>query len=347
MDVLLFQVNLGPVSKVPIPGRREMNDAVPVLHDLHVSKINSVINHCYPEFTVVMDGTPVFAEAECVVLRFVHRTSHKIKELVVHLGLYSESLDGITIAAHVSDVLTDRLSLNLRHWKAISIDRASTNKKAMDILQESTALIPFRAYCVSHGTAGCGKQATMEVGAKAVKYLSSMVKFNLCKARNLFTRIFGERARKCSGVRWGVFHELCEQVNRLGLDRLRDEYAIICLEKKWSEKSAKKFLDVIADHQAFCITSVEVAAVVDVGHSLVSETYICESKECGAFTVWHGITKLQTLFSRGIESFDSHGSFIELEKRAREAAKIMDENYVVSVHDYCSFLFCGARSMIL
>jgi hypothetical protein len=49
------------------------------------------------------------------------------------------------------------------------------------------------------------------------------------------------------------------------------------------------------------------------------------------FTVWEGITKLQLLFARGIESFDSSNSFVELhDRRAKEAAQVMDEKYVVS-----------------
>ena len=325
------------MSNVPIPGRREMSDAVPVVRELHLSKIRELITDCYPEFAVVMDGTPIFAEAECVVLRFIHKRTYRILEFVVHLGLYTEALDGNTIAQHVAGILTgSRLYLDLSHWKATSIDRAATNKRAMTILGETQGISPFRAYCISHGTAGCGKHAKMNLGAIAVKHLSAMVKHSLCKARNQFSKIFGERARKTSGVRWGVYHEVCEQINRIGLVRLRNEYAIICFENKWSEKSAEQFLNVTADVYDMCIASVEIAAVVDVGHPLISETYICESKECGAFTVWEGITKLQLLFEHGIESFDSGGHFVELDRRANEAAQLMDVNYVVS--SWCSML---------
>lgn len=313
-----------------IPGRREMNDAVPVLRDLHYTKIRGIIADCYPEFTLIMDGTPVFAEAECVMLRFVHKGNRKIYEFVVHLGLYAESLDGNTIATHVADVLTGgRLSLQLRHWKATSVDRASTNKRAMTILHNEQGISPFRAYCISHGTAGCGKKANMSVGADAVKHLSAMVKYQLCKARNVFLSAFSESAKKTGGVRWGVFHEVCEQINRIGLSDLRDKYASVCFENEWSPNSAQKFLESIADTYDFCIASVEIAAVVDVGHSLISETYICESKQCGSFTVWQGITKLRNLFGQGIEGFDGNNGFVELNKRVIEAAAMMDVKFLV------------------
>lgn len=315
----------------PIPGRREMNDAIPVLRDLHMTKIRGLIAECYPEFTVIMDGTPVFAEAECVMLRFVHMGNRKIYEFVVHLGLYAESLDGNTIARHIADVLVgERLSLQLKHWKATSVDRTATNKRAMTVLHDEQGISPFRAYCISHGTAGCGKKAIMTVGANAVKHLSAMVKYQLCKARNVFFKAFGESAKKTGGVRWGVHHELCEQINRIGLADLRDNYASVCFANEWSPNSAEKFLESIAHEYDFCMATVEIAAVVDVGHSLVSETYTCESKECGAFTVWEGITKLRTLFGRGIEGFDFNDGFVQLNKRAIEAAEIMDKNFLVS-----------------
>ena len=138
------------MSSVAVPGRREMNDAVPVLRDLHLTKIRGIIADCYPEFTVIMDGTPVFAEAECVMLRFVHKGNRKIFEFVVHLGLYAESLDGNTIARHVADVLMGgSLSLQLRNWKATSVDRAATNKRAMTVSHEEQGISPFCAYCTS------------------------------------------------------------------------------------------------------------------------------------------------------------------------------------------------------
>lgn len=272
---LFFQPNLAPVLRVPVLGRREMNDTFPVLRDFHLRRIRSLIAECYPDFAVVMDGTPLFAEAECVSLRFVHKATKKIHEFVVHLGLYAESLDGNTIAKHVTAILLGRLSLDLKHWKATSIDRAATNKKAMSILHKDQAIAPFRAYCISHGTApGCGKKADMGVGANVVKHLSAMVKHKLCKARNLFQTAFGESAKRNAGVRWGVFHEVCEQVNRIGLAQLRDRYATICLKNKWSDKSAQKFLLAIEQDYKFCIASVEIAAVVDVGHSLVRDLYL-------------------------------------------------------------------------
>ena len=129
---------LGHISNVPIPGAREMNDNMPVLHALHMSKICQFLDQCHPEFTVIMDGTPCFAEAECVMIRVVHKRTGRIHEFVIHLGLYSESLDGATIAEHVSETLTRSdteevrgLGLKLKHWKCTAIDRAGESSSKL------------------------------------------------------------------------------------------------------------------------------------------------------------------------------------------------------------------------
>lgn len=306
-----------------------MSDAIPVLHAQNLDKIKSTIAECYPHYTVVMDGTPIFAEAECVMIRFVHMKSQEVIQYVAHLALYSESLDGITIATNLYNALRG-LNLDLKNWKATSADRAATNKRAMSILKEKYNIDPFRAYCISHGTAGCGKKAKMTVGAEVVKHAGAMVKHSLCKARIVFSETFHESAKKNSGVRWGVYHELCAQINRTGVKALREEYAQKCSAENWSKQSADHFLDATNELQDLCIASVEIAAVVDVGALLVSETYICESDQCGAFTVHEGITQLQMLFALGIDSFDGAGKFVELERRAKEAAELMSAEYLVS-----------------
>ena len=142
----------------------------------------------------------MFAEAECVVVRVVHKETKKINQLVVRLGLFSESLDGATLAKHITETLVgapgddedEGLAMPLKNMRAVSIDRASTNKRALDILLEDHSISPFAAYCMSHGISNCGKKADMDVGKDVLKHLTAMVKFKLCKARNVFRAAFGE-----------------------------------------------------------------------------------------------------------------------------------------------------------
>ena len=184
------------------------------------------------------------------MVQVVHKKTRRIHRLIIHLGLYAESLDGNTIAKHVSEALTRPdtpelrgLGLKLKNWKATAIDRAGTNKRAMDIVESDHHVRPLSAYCVPHGTAGCGKKGDMSIGAEVVKHLCSMVQYSLCKARVIFMSAFRESARKTgSSPRWGVYHEVCEQINRIGLEDLRDQYVSICAKNEWSPAGANKFL---------------------------------------------------------------------------------------------------------
>lgn len=78
--------------------------------------------------------------------------------------------------------------------------------------------------------------------------------------------------------------ELCAQIDRIGLKKLIDEWVTLCARNKWSEQSAKKYMDAIQDPSDFAIASVEIAALVDVGDPLIKETYTSESDQPMVFT---------------------------------------------------------------
>lgn len=106
---------------------------------------------------------------------------------VVGLELFAESLNGKTLAKHFVETLignpNDRkdhgLNLHLNNLIATAIDRASINKRGLDILKTEYGVNTFSAYCFSHGRAMCGKRAHMTVGQDVLKHLTSMVKYSL------------------------------------------------------------------------------------------------------------------------------------------------------------------------
>ena len=122
--------------------------------------------------------------------------------------------------------------LQLKDCCALALDRASTNKKAKDIRNEDYDIQPFTAYCISHGLSTCGKKGKTTVGKFAMQHMTGMVKFSLCKSKTAFHVFFCEAAKKESGFRWCQKFEQCEQVNRITLIGLRDEWASICVSKK-------------------------------------------------------------------------------------------------------------------
>ena len=292
------------------------------------------LSECYDEYALSLDGSPFFAEVECIVIRVVHKTTNKIHEFVIRLSMFTDSLDGETLAVHIVDTLKS-LGLKLNHWYATSVDRAATNKKAVHVITRDYYLVPFLSFCIPRGLSNCGKKGEMTCGKVAARNAAAMVKFKLCRARSLYRETFNESARTISGVRWGQLHELLEQMNRIGLVRLRNEWASVCAEKKWSVNTARKFLDSTDSVQDLCIAMVDMAAMVDVGAPLVTECYFNEMKLFGALTIHESVDHLRNYFALGVEGFDQKNIFVELDKRAMEAADMMEENFMVS---YCSYI---------
>jgi hypothetical protein len=76
---------------------------------IHKEDIKDALDACFPEFSLIMDDTPVFPKAECVMVRLVHKKTFKVVELIIHMQLYAEALNGsaIAIAAHVLDTMNE------------------------------------------------------------------------------------------------------------------------------------------------------------------------------------------------------------------------------------------------
>jgi len=106
----------------------------------------AVLAACFPEFSLIMDGTPLFAEAECVVIRLVHKKTFEIVELIIHLAL---ALNGSAIGAHVFDTL-NKYGLDAKNWRATMMDHAATNKKAMSLVEEQTGFNPISDIGILH-----------------------------------------------------------------------------------------------------------------------------------------------------------------------------------------------------
>ena len=256
-----------------MPVNGEIQDRITDLHKWHQRKISETLNECFAQYGLCIDGTPIFAEAECVVIRLVHKKTFKIVELVLHLQLYAGGLDSQAIAKHIEDAIAEYDFLEEKNCRVVMQDRASTNKGAMKEWKNKKNLYFLAAYCFSHGYSGVGKKHKMTIGSRVLKNFTKMVKYPMCQTRIIFRNCFGESARKGGGVRWGIEVEHAEQTNRIGLPRLLKEYVEPCVEGKYSEKSSKKQLAVLKDSQNMCKAMVQIAAVVDVGTPLVSNTY--------------------------------------------------------------------------
>ena len=261
------------------------------------------------------------------MIRIVDK-NFRIRQFILHLAMYDSSLNAATIAENIVNALGlsgpngKSLGLQMANLISSAMDRASTNKAAMDIVHEKFKVEPFKAYCCPHGIAACGKERHLTVGEEVVKHSSAMVKHDLCQARNVHRSMTGESAKKRGGVRWGVEGEAIEQLDRVGLDTML-AYGIRCRDNKWSEASAAKLVDSIEDPHDRAVAMVELAAVVDVGKPLIEELYTCESEEPMVFDAHQSFSDLTVKFGNGVEGFRELGLFDRLEKRAREATELM------------------------
>ena len=154
-----------------------------------------------------------------------------------------------------------------------------------------------------------------------------MVSPRLCKARALHKALFGEGAKKSSGVRFGIEFEHAAQVHRLGVKKMRDDYVKPCVEKQYSLKSAEKAIAHSENPSDLCQIICEIAAVVDCGLPLNSATYSSESDAPIIFVEDEILSNLNNLMIGGVDEF----TFQEIERSAEAAEHIMDDIVVIFV----------------
>ena len=125
--------------------------------DTIVNNIRSIQRKSFAEYSLSMDGTPSFAHAECIIMRFVSR-SFDIYELVVRVGIFKNSLSSDQLAHHILDCIHNQSRVPLIDWVAVQLDRASTNKAAIRKITEDVCdANPKAFYCSSHGINNPGR----------------------------------------------------------------------------------------------------------------------------------------------------------------------------------------------
>jgi hypothetical protein len=242
----------------------------------HTDEISKLISKCFPDFGLTADGTPTHAEHFCMCLRQVTK-QWKIVEVVIRCRAYKGSFDLKTLAGTLLNILEEQYKLKLEHWRCFMADRAATNTAALRAIIDKVRLNVLEVPCISHGLNNGGKAFKTPNLDYVLKKLNALVKFKMCKARDVWKKCFGENPLKSGGVRWWMAYEQAEQASRLGLDRIADQYVKECHRKQYSKISAKKLSEFLDDAVSFSRAVVEMAAVVDAGRKMVQLTYIAES----------------------------------------------------------------------
>ena len=114
--------------------------------DFLLKQISS--RNSFPQFSLSIDGTPSFAEAECIIVRFVNK-NYQIIEIVARIALFERKLNSDELANHVLNCINTRLMVPLCDWTTVQLDRASTNKAAIRKLKDTYPdATPVETKCV-------------------------------------------------------------------------------------------------------------------------------------------------------------------------------------------------------
>ena len=113
-------------------------------------KIRALSLQSFPEYGITFDGTPSFAEAEAIKLRFV-TYEYDIVEVLVGVALFEKKLNGDNVASRLLETIMLQLGLKLEDWLTSQQNRASTNSapiKKIKEMHENTT--PTENYCNTH-----------------------------------------------------------------------------------------------------------------------------------------------------------------------------------------------------
>ncbi len=85
-----------------------MSERITDVEAWHNSEIAKSIAKSFSQYALIMDGSPLFSKAECIIHRFVDKDSWKIKELVVDVGLFKKSLNAETLAQNIQSAVVSK-----------------------------------------------------------------------------------------------------------------------------------------------------------------------------------------------------------------------------------------------
>ncbi len=176
---LLCQPFLGPLVNGHVPSHLEMGERITNVVAWHNSEIKKLMTNSFPQYALIMDGSPLFDEAECIIHHSIDKDSWNIKELVVDLGLSKKSLNAQTLSQNIQSAVVTKYGLRLIDLCAVSLDQAATNKAALSLLLGDSRDHIFIASCLSHVLSGSAKKHSMSVGNDALQGLMGIVKHEL------------------------------------------------------------------------------------------------------------------------------------------------------------------------
>ena len=251
---------------------RQMGNYWEIHHQLWTDHLKEFVRTgMFPEFGIMVDGTPTFASAEAFKLRAVTK-EWEIVEVLLRVSLLAKGPNAEGLAANIEDVM-EEFGLPIGNLRTAMKDRAATNQAALNLLYAKHDVNPFAADCLAHTNSHVpAKNITPEYAQPQKQWNKAIMHGGNCPLQ--FREIFGEMPKKARGVRFYVEWEQGVQLHKVGLSRLNAEVVQPCIEKKWAEKSNKKFALAAAKPEVMGRAIVQNCAASAAGREFCYATYV-------------------------------------------------------------------------
>ena len=271
------------------------------LHAILKDEIKKILSLSYQPFGLIFDGTPSFAEAEAIKVRFVTK-KFDINELLVKLSCFKKKLNSDNIANHLIQTIKYDLGLDVRYWYTSQQDRASTNLAALRKIKVNVnEANPTRNDCCAHTFSNCGQAMIHsdipKYGSLFRKTYQKMIQYPGA-ARDLAASKFGETVKESGGVRFYKIWEQIGQISDYSLAKLLTEVVVECVNRKWSEASSKKLMFIFGGDEnrgELAMAIIELAAMVDVGRLFCTACYNSEGDSPLILTFYLILSKLEAI----------------------------------------------------
>ena len=150
--------------------------------------------------------------------------------------------------------------------------------------------------CAPHELSNTGKNFGVPFSEIVINGVNNMRKHKLCKARNRFLSIFGEKCKPSGQVQWFLNLEHLNQINSIGLIMIRDNFFAECDAKKYSKNSENEFLVRLKEIEFLYVAMFELAAAADAVSELCRLTYVLEGDTPLTSVAYKSLTKFEVKF---------------------------------------------------
>ena len=280
-------------------------------------KVKWIVSQCFREYGILFDGSPLGANAEAIMGRFINRSNYRVVNVLLSVRLFSASLTGENVASHLISELRS-YGLAPEDWRTCMMDRAATNGAALNRVRELDDYSPSNFPCLSHTFNLPGKEFNCPILDKYRKYYNKGIMFRGKMFVMVKAEFGGVTPLISGGVRWYLIWEQIAQMDAMGIKRIATEITEKAEREGLSVASVEKMKTWSKD-ELLPRLIVQAGAVTEVGRHFCVATYVAEGDDPLVFTIWSVFDDLDN-YVHGEVYFDDDGL---TRRRCQEAAELI------------------------